>query len=308
MEARQSMRASSGIYVEIEIQDDLDHVWLLTQDAAFHERWDLRFSRIHYLPRSSFAAPQQFLYETRIGFGLSIHGTGESIGQRASAAGDTTSSLKFASVDPKSLISEGSGYWRYVPMKSGLRFLTWYDYKVRFGTPGRFADRLVFRPLMGWATAWSFDRLRIWAETGLPPESALAFSLIHAVARLSLAIIWIWHGLVPKLLSQHIDERTMLAQAGLPVGLLPWIGGLEILFGALMLYGWNWRSIFLANIAFIVPVTAAVALNSPAYLTAAFNPVTLNLAMLALSLVGWLSSATLPSSRGCRRIAPKEQS
>jgi uncharacterized membrane protein YphA (DoxX/SURF4 family) len=298
------MRTSSGIYVEIEIQDDLDHVWLLTQDPAFHERWDLRFSRIHYLPRSSSAEPQQFLYETRIGFGLSIKGTGESIGQRGSAVGDTTSSLKFASADPKSLIDEGSGYWRYVPTKSGLRFLTWYDYKVRFGIAGRLADRMVFRPLMGWATAWSFDRLRIWAETGRPPESTLAFSLIHAVARLAMATIWIWHGLVPKLLYQQIDERTMLAQAGLPLGLLPWIGVLEILFGALILYGWSWRSIFLANIAFMVLATVAVALNSPVYLTAAFNPVTLNFAMIALSVVGWLSSATLASSRRCRRLAP----
>jgi hypothetical protein len=86
------MRTSSGIYVEIEIQDDLDHIWLLTRDPALHERWDLRFSRIHNLPRSSSAEPQQFLYETRIGFGLNIVGTGESIGQRASAVGDTTSS------------------------------------------------------------------------------------------------------------------------------------------------------------------------------------------------------------------------
>ena len=29
------MRTSSGIYVEIEIQADLDHVWLLNQDPAF---------------------------------------------------------------------------------------------------------------------------------------------------------------------------------------------------------------------------------------------------------------------------------
>jgi hypothetical protein len=65
------MRTPSGIYVEINIQDNLDHVWLLTQDPALHERWDLRFSRIHYLPRSSSAEPQHFLYETRIGFGLS---------------------------------------------------------------------------------------------------------------------------------------------------------------------------------------------------------------------------------------------
>jgi hypothetical protein len=302
------MKISSGIYVEIEIQDDLDHVWLLTQDPAFHQRWDLRFSRIHYLPRSSSAEPQQFLYETRIGFGLSIKGTGESIGQRASAVGDTTSSLKFASADPKSLIEEGSGYWRYVPTKSGLRFLTWYDYKVRFGIVGRLADWLVFRPLMGWATAWSFDRLRIWAETGRPPESTLAFSLIHAVARLSIGTIWIWHGLVPKLLYQHIDERTMLAQAGMPIGLLPWIGSLEILFGTLILYLWSWRSIFLANIALIALATVAVMLNSPAYLTAAFNPVTLNLAMIAFSIVGWLSSTMFASSGRCRRFAPKEQS
>jgi uncharacterized membrane protein YphA (DoxX/SURF4 family) len=302
------MRTPSGIYVEIDIQDNLDHVWLLTQDPALHERWDLRFSRIHYLPRSSSADPQHFLYETRIGFGLSIKGTGESVGQRASAVGDTTSSLKFVSADRKSLIREGSGYWRYVPTESGLRFLTWYDYKVRFGIAGRLADRLVFRPLMGWATAWSFDRLRIWTETGRPPESTLAFALIHGAARLSMAFIWIWHGLVPKLLYPQIDERTMLAQAGMPVGVLPWIGLFEILFGALLLYGWSWRLIFLANIAVMVLATVTVALNSPVYLKTAFNPVTLNLAVIALSVVGWLSSATLASARRCRRLAPTEHS
>lgn len=301
------MRAPSGIYVEIDIQDGLDHIWRLTQDPVLHQRWDLRFSRIHYLPRSRNDEPQRFLYQTRIGFGLSIKGTGESVGQRASAIGDATSSLKFASADPKSLIYEGSGYWRYVATESGLRFLTWYDYKVRFGMVGRLADRLVFRPLMGWATAWSFDRLRIWAETGRPPESTLAFSIIHAVARISIATIWIWHGLVPKLLYQHIDERTMLAQAGLPVVLLPWIGGLEILFGALILYGWSQRSIFVANIAFMVLATVAVALNSPVYLTATFTPVTLNLAIIALAIVGWLSSAMLASSRRCQRFVPKVQ-
>jgi hypothetical protein len=307
MEESQFM-TSSGIYVEIEIEDGLDHVWLLTQDPALHQRWDLRFSRIYYLPRSSSAEPQQFLYQTRIAFGLNIEGTGESIAQHASAGGDTTSSLKFASVDAKSLLYEGSGYWRYVPTSSGLRFLTWYDYKVRFGIAGRLVDRLVFSPLMGWATAWSFDRLRIWAETGRPPESTLAFSLMHAVARLSIGTIWIWHGLVPKLLYRHIDERAMLAQAAMPPGLLPWIGGLEILFGALILFRWSWRAIFLANIALLVLATVAVALNSPVYLTAAFNPLTLNLAMIALSIVGWLSSAMLASSRRCRRFAPREQS
>ncbi|MDQ2842437.1 MAG: DoxX-like family protein [Acidobacteriota bacterium] len=301
------MKKPSGIYVEIDIEDGLEHVWLLTQDPTLHQRWDLRFSRIHYLPRPSLAEPQLFLYETRIGFGLSVNGTGESAGQRASGTGDTTSSLKFASADPKSLIREGSGYWRYVTTDGSLRFLTWYDYTVRFGMAGRLADRLAFRPLIGWATAWSFDRLRIWAETGQPPESTLILALIHSIARLSIAAIWIWHGLVPKLLYRQIDEKTMLSQAGLSLDLLPWIGVLEILFGALILYGWNWRFIFLANIALMVLATFAVAINSPVYLKAAFNPVTLNCAVIALSIVGWLSSATLASSRRCRRVAPKER-
>jgi len=308
MEEVRFMRKPSGIYVEIEIRDDLDHIWLLTQDPALHQRWDLRFSHIQYLPRSSPAEPQQFLYQTRIGFGLSIKGTGESIGQRTSAAGDATSSLKFASADPKSLIREGSGYWRYTPIDGGLRFLTWYDYQVRFGIAGRLADRLVFKPLIGWATAWSFDRLRIWAETGQPPESSMILALIHAVARISLAIIWIWHGFVPKLLYQQVDERNMLTQAGIPVGLLPWIGVLEIMFGLLIFYGWRWRSIFVANIVLMILATVGVAANSPAYLTAAFNPVTLNLAVIALATAGLLSSATLASASRCRRTAIKEQS
>ena len=73
---------------------------------------------------------------------------------------------------------------------------------------GRLVDRLAFKPLIGWATAWSFDRLRIWAETGQPPESSLKLALIHALARVSLATIWIWHGLVPKLLYQHLDVQS----------------------------------------------------------------------------------------------------
>jgi hypothetical protein len=43
-----------------------------------------------------------------------------------------------------------------------VRFLTGYDYGTRFGLPGQVIDRLALRPLLGWATAWSFDRLRLW--------------------------------------------------------------------------------------------------------------------------------------------------
>jgi uncharacterized membrane protein YphA (DoxX/SURF4 family) len=297
---------SSDIYVEILMQDEINAIWKLTQDPSLHRRWDLRFTRIEYLPRPSDAEPQRFLYETRIGFGLSIKGTGESIADRSSSKGDRTSSLRFASEDPKSLIREGSGYWRYVPTPAGLRFFTWYDYQVRFGALGRLVDRLAFRPLMGWATAWSFDRLRLWAEKGQTPEVSLAFAAIHASARLAIAAIWIWHGLVPKLIYRQMDEQTMLAQAGLSVGLLPWVGGLEILIGLLVLGAWNWRTLFLVNAVLMVFATIAVSIYSPGYLKNAFNPVTLNFSMIALSVVGWIASSKVPSAGVCLRSAPED--
>jgi len=163
--------APKGIYVERLIRTDVAKLWTYTQDPAIHQRWDMRFSRITYLPRPLLSEPQKFLYETRIGFGLQIAGEGESIGDVANADGTRTSKLAFWSDDPKSLIARGSGYWRYIPTDRGVRFLTYYDYATRFGFLGRFIDR-IFRPLIGWATARSFDALAIWLEDGIEPEQA----------------------------------------------------------------------------------------------------------------------------------------
>jgi hypothetical protein len=104
-----------GIYVEIQIGAGIDEIWRRTQVPDLHELWDLRFTAIEYLPRRSEEEPQRFRYSTRLGFGLKIHGGGESTGTREDAAGLRTSALKFWSADPKSLIEEGSGYWQYVP-------------------------------------------------------------------------------------------------------------------------------------------------------------------------------------------------
>src|SRR5438270_14099401 len=101
-----------SIYVEILIRAPMESLWQHTQDPALHERWDLRFSTIRYLPRAGESEPQRFLYSTRIGFGMRIDGEGESTGSKEDAAGARTSALRFWSDDGKSLIREGSGYWR----------------------------------------------------------------------------------------------------------------------------------------------------------------------------------------------------
>jgi hypothetical protein len=141
---------SQGLYIELPMTTEMERLWQLTQDPTLHQRWDLRFSTIRYLPKPDEGAPQQFLYETRIGFGLAIAGAGESTGTRSGVTGERTSALRFWSDDAKSLIRTGAGYWKYIPGSDGsIRFFTWYDYQTRFGVVGQLVDTVLFRPMMG---------------------------------------------------------------------------------------------------------------------------------------------------------------
>jgi hypothetical protein len=79
-----------GLYVELPMRTEMERLWRLTQDPALHQRWDLRFSTIRYLAKPDEEAPQQFLYETRIGFGLAVAGEGESTGTRSGTTGERT--------------------------------------------------------------------------------------------------------------------------------------------------------------------------------------------------------------------------
>jgi hypothetical protein len=297
-----------SIYVEILIRAPMDALWAHTQDPALHERWDLRFTTISYLPRPDESEPQRFRYATRIGFGLEVCGEGESTGERDLTVGRRVSSLKFWSDDPRSIIRQGGGYWKYIPTPEGIRFLTWYDYRTRFGRPGALFDRVVFRPMMGWATAWSFDRLRIWLERGVPPAVALRQSAVHACARLPLALVFAYHGLVPKLLLRDRDEVALLRDARVPPGSLPMLGIAELAMAVVLLLFWRSRWPPALCIALMAAATVSVAAFSPRYLGAAFNPVTLNLCVAALALIDLMSLADLPTASRCRRSPPPEAS
>jgi DoxX-like family len=228
-----------GIYVETLVRGSLDELWLKTQDPDLHERWDLRFTSIAFLRRESTEATRQFRYATRIGLGFHVAGKGDTTTETIGSNGERTSSLRFWSQDPKSLIAEGSGYWRYVPTDQGIRFLTWYSYRARFGAVGRAFDRAVFRPMLGWATAWSFDRLRLWIEKGIDPRLSMRMSATHAIARIVLAFVFLFHGLVPKLLSRDPLEERLFEATGVAPELAPSLvtvlGVVEVALGIALL-------------------------------------------------------------------------
>ena len=170
-----------GIYVETPISASLDAVWSLTQDPEQHVRWDVRFSRIVPTGTTESGATR-FTYTRRVPF-RTVAGDGVSLGETGGRDGSRTSALRFATSDPVSPIRSGRGYWRYVPDGDGVRFVTGYDYTPGWGSA---LDRLA-RPVLGWATAWSFDRLRIWAERDEPPER---WPLV--------SVLWFWRPERPR--------------------------------------------------------------------------------------------------------------
>lgn len=174
-------RRGRALYVETVIRADLETVWRLTQDPEAHPRWDLRFSAI--VPTGTGGrGRREFRYERSLPFHR-IRGTGVSIGERSKPDGTRTSALAFETADRLSPLRSGRGYWRYEPVGDGVRFVTGYDYVPGFGR----GPDLLIRPLVLWMTAWSFDRLRIWAETGTPPE----------LWRLPSVLAW-WRGDRPR--------------------------------------------------------------------------------------------------------------
>ncbi|MES2459681.1 MAG: DoxX-like family protein [Armatimonadota bacterium] len=296
-----------NIYVEIPMRTSMERLWEHTQTPEMHERWDLRFSTIEYLPRPDLTIPQQFLYTTRIGFGLAIRGKGETVGSKVDSAGCRTSALKFWSEEPISLIERGSGYWKYEPTGEGhgVRFLTEYTYQTRFGGAGALFDRWVFRPLMGWATAWSFDRLRLWVESGIDPAVSLERSIVYSLVRLTLAFIWIYQGVFPKLLFRDTGELSILQQSQVLPGYEPLILSLvgvgEILFGLLLVFLWHSRVLLWMTILGLGVLGVGALLSQPQLFVAPFNPLTLNLSMTALAIIGLVVGKNLPSAGRCRR-------
>lgn len=301
------------IYVELDIKTDMDKLWTLTQKPEQHQQWDLRFSEIHYVPEAD-SDIQRFLYKTRIGFGLEVTGAGATKTAVHPKTGKRISALRFGSDQRSSLIREGSGYWKYADKGSGvISFSTQYDYKTRFGLAGAWFDRLMFRPLFGLATAWSFDVLRLWAEKDIPPSATIRKAFIHALSVMMLVVLWCYEGLVPKLLFPEAGELDLLRQsdlAGEQEGLvLTLLGIAEIGVGLLTLLFHKSRLWYRLLMSLLAILMLGAWMTDPQLMKAPFNPLTLSGSMMGFCLMASLSAADLPSAcRPARKPVPGNKS
>ncbi|RHW39338.1 hypothetical protein D1B33_00375 [Lysinibacillus yapensis] len=293
------------VYVEIEIDTQMDKLWRATQTPDLHEQWDLRFSSITYLPKKE-NEPQHFSYQRKLGFGQRIEGWGITAGSHEGNNGSRTSSLHFGTDHPISPIKEGKGYWKYIPNEKSITFLTQYDYDANFGKFGQILDRILFRPLIGWGTALSFDVLKRWLEKREAPFSQYLRFFASCFATILFCFIWIYHGLIPKLIYMHPEEMLMVKNAfQVPDGKAFWIvvitGIIEITFGVIWLYYKNKRHLFCLQIILFPFLTITAIIAEPSSLIDPFNPLTFNSSLWIISLIGFWMSKDLPTATTCKR-------
>lgn len=300
----ESVKRPKPIYVQTKMETSMEELWEYTQDPMLHTEWDARFTEISYLEKQE-NEPQRFLYKTKIGFGLEIAGEGESIGELRKETGERVSSLKFWTDSKLSLIKVGRGYWRYTLNGEKICFETQYDYEARFGCVGRMVDSYIFRPLLGWATAWSFDALKLWLEKGLHPRLLIRKSIIHCLVCLILSFVWIYQGFVPKILFTHPEEMRMLSvligsnENGILA--LKIIGFLEIGFGITWLLPFQKQKLLLLHIIILIGLTIAAGFTNILSFIQPFNPITLNLILIGLSAIGYINSDDLPRAKNCKK-------
>ena len=130
-----------------------------------------------------------------------------------------------------------------------------------------------------------------WIRGGASPAARLA--AVHAVARGALAFVFLWHGLVPKLLVRQDDELDLLRDAGLSadaaVRAVTIVGVAEVVYAVALLVLWRVRVLPLVAAVAMLVITPGLLIGSPRFIPAAFNPVTLNLSTAALGIVAWLA-------------------
>ncbi|WP_444944597.1 DoxX-like family protein [Microbulbifer sp. ZKSA006] len=107
------------------------------------------------------------------------------------------------------------------------------------------------------------------------------------IARITIGFSWIYHGIFPKLIHVAPLELAMTSTVGFSVEASYLItkaaGILEVIFGLLFLVFYRMKSIVYLNIAGLTMLLLFVMLQMPSLLVEAFNPVTTNLPLIALS-------------------------
>ncbi len=129
-------------------------------------------------------------------------------------------------------------------------------------------------------------------------EQKLLWNL-KVVCRWSLGLVWIWEGLVPKMILTTEAQRRLVERSGLywpdPDGWLVMLGGGMIVAGAVLCTGWRERgAVLTASLAMTVLIFLVVG-NNPASLGDLHGGIAKDACLYAVAWVVWKLAPIVPS-------------
>jgi hypothetical protein len=148
-------------------------------------------------------------------------------------------------------------------------------------------------------------------DEGTPPEVVRNQSIAHASAVAGVAGAWLYHGLVPKLLAADDGELLFWHRLGLgrraAIALVRASGIGEIAVGVATARWSRQRWPFVVALAAMPALTAGALFADRRAWSRAFNPVSLNGALAALSVVALATRSGSSSGPTPCRHAPDQQ-
>jgi uncharacterized membrane protein YphA (DoxX/SURF4 family) len=135
-------------------------------------------------------------------------------------------------------------------------------------------------------------------------------SQVPLLLRVGIGTVWVYEGLVSKLLRPNPDLVALLARAlplpGEPAALLRALGAFEFLMGLLLFRGWMVRSVAAVQCGLLVASSLLVGVSAPQSLLSTTGAISTNAALFAagvcLLLLGGGRNISGPSPRGIRAV------
>ena len=125
---------------------------------------------------------------------------------------------------------------------------------------------------------------------------------VRIICRVALGLVWLYEGLVPKLLFVRPDQIDLIERSGLyfatPELFLQWIGAAQVVCGLWLLAGFAERlAVFIATTGMVILIVL-VARANPAMLTDPYGALIKDLCLVACAFTVW----TLSRWRGFKRL------
>ena len=128
--------------------------------------------------------------------------------------------------------------------------------------------------------------------------------LTKVSARIALGIVWLYEGLVPKILFVRADQIDLVERSGIwrgsPLLTLQQLGLAQIAVGIWLLSGWRERMSVMVATLWMCALIVLVATGNPWMLTDPYGALVKDLCLIACALSVWLlapEARSLPVGR-----------